>query len=421
MFVMVPLLLEHLNTYQFGLWMTFGAIMALLTFADLGLGYGLMSATARASVREGSTGVQRLVSSAVAAITALTILLSATVAVGAFILPLSNWLGASEIPEGQVRLSTLIVALGLLLTSIPGVAARVQSGLQASHIASLWAAGGTIAGLTAVVIGTKAGMPFTWLVACFVGAPLMVALANAIWYFRFHSPDLRPTLAAISASDVSALFRVGFLFFILQLCAALTFATDNLILAAVLGIDAVPTYAVPARLFGCIGLAVAIAVQPLWPAYAEALERNDLAWIRRAFSRSLTLASIVSVVAAGGLYYFRDLIFPLWTHGALDVDDRVVAALAVWSVIDAWSVTIAILFNGLHIVRFQVIISIVMAVCSLPVRYWFLRRLGPWGLPLATSIVCLVTAIIPCFIVLPKLLRIRLGRPSIPDAGSATG
>lgn len=410
--ILVRVLLEHLTRDQFGLWMTFSAIVAVLTFADLGLGYGLMSATARVSVREGTAGVQRLLSSAIAATTALTLPLCVAVAIGVFVLPMSEWLGATAIPESQVRNSTLIVALGLLLTSIPAVAARVQSGLQASHIASLWSAAATLAGLAAVVLGTNAGVSFTWLVALFVGTPLLVTVANAFWYFRVHSPGLLPTWAAVRPAEVRGLFRIGFLFFVLQLCAALTFATDNLILAAELGVDAVPTYAVPARLFSCIGLGVAIAVQPLWPAYAEALERNDLEWIRRTFVRSLLLASIVSVLVGGAFYYLRDLIFPLWTRGAFEVDDSLIAALALWSVVDAWSVVLGILLNGLHIVRFQVVISLAMTVCSFPVRYWFLRHLGPWGLPLATSIVCLVTAIIPCFIVLPKILKERSAHTS---------
>jgi O-antigen/teichoic acid export membrane protein len=405
--VLVPVLLNHLDQRRFGLWMTLSSLTAPMALADFGLGYGLMSATARAQVRAGTVGVQRLVSSAFAAITTIALPLALFLVLAVFLLPLEGLLGASGLPSSEVRWSTLVLVLGLLAAGIPGVAARVQSGLQSGYISSLWTGAATLAGLAATLLGVQAGLSLVGLVACFVGAPLLIAIANAVWYFRFHSPALRPTIAAVSMIETSALFRTGLLFFVLQLCASLTFTTDNLILAAVLGVEAVPAYAVPARLFSCIGIAVAVAVQPLWPAYAEALERDDWQWIRTAFRRSMLLALSMAVIAAGTLYLFRDEVLGVWTQGALYVDDRIVAALAVWSVVDACSVTLAMLFNGLHVVRFQVIISIIMTICSFPARYWLLDYLGPSGLPVATTVVCLITAIIPCFIVLPRILQMR--------------
>jgi O-antigen/teichoic acid export membrane protein len=201
------------------------------------------------------------------------------------------------------------------------------------------------------------------------------------------------------------LFRLGLLFFILQVAAGLAFATDNLMLAAVLGADSVPAYAVPARLFGCISLLVAILVQPLWPAYAEAAARGDFTWIRRAFKRSLLLALSVSIAASSLLYVLRDHVFQLWTQSTLAIDDRVVGMLAVWAVIDSCSIALAMLLNGLNVVRFQVAIALVLVVASFPARYFLLKTLGPWGLPLATSVVYFCTGIVPCMMVVPELLR----------------
>jgi hypothetical protein len=65
------------------------------------------------------------------------------------------------------------------------------------------------------------------------------------------------------------------------------------------------------------------------------------------------------------------------------------------------------LFNGLGIVRFQVIVVSINALLSFPVRLLFLEQFGVWGLPLATCVVYFLVAIVPFAVFLPRVLRLN--------------
>jgi O-antigen/teichoic acid export membrane protein len=53
MVISVPLTLTYLGSERYGMWMAISSIVALLAFADFGLGNGLVNAIAVASVSSG--------------------------------------------------------------------------------------------------------------------------------------------------------------------------------------------------------------------------------------------------------------------------------------------------------------------------------------------------------------------------------
>jgi O-antigen/teichoic acid export membrane protein len=406
-FLLLPLLLHHLDSQRFSFWMTLSSLTALIGIADLGLGYGLMTATASASADSGHKRIQLLASSAVGALLLIAAVLGLCLVPLVSLLPLEQWLGISDIPAKEVRTSVFILTAGLLVASVVGITSRVQTGLQTGYLSSAWAAGASIVTLCVMMASVKLDVSFPALVALSVATPIVVGLANAAWYFGRHAPALRPRLGDIDPKVVTTLFRTGFLFFVLQVAHAVTFTTDNLILATTVGIEAVPAYALPARLAACISLAVAILLQPLWPAYAEAAARNDFAWIRTAFCRSVMAAFALSTLGASLLYVFRTEIFAVWTDNMFVVDQEVLGALVVWAVLESCGIALAMLFNGLNIVRFQVVLVTINALVSIPVRIWMLDNVGIWGLPLATCLVYFVTTVVPFGLFLPRVLRLR--------------
>jgi len=73
----------------------------------------------------------------------------------------------------------------------------------------------------------------------------------------------------------------GLLFFVLQLGVTVAYASDNLIIAKILGLDDVAQYSVVSKMFEGVLMVFGLAVTPLWPAYGEAKARGDLHWIKK--------------------------------------------------------------------------------------------------------------------------------------------
>jgi O-antigen/teichoic acid export membrane protein len=284
--ITVPLTLSYLGTERYGMWMTISSLIAVLSFADLGMGNGLLNAVAHAHGRGDVRAIRSYVSSgfAILSVVACCVLVGFAVAY-----PWVTWAkifnanGALAQSEAGPALATFVA---LFAINIPlGVVGRVQVGLQQSFRASLWQCAGSLAGLASMlaVIRLQAGLP--WLVAAAFGPPALAAALNTVLYLGRTRVDLRPRFADVSRGTVKHVAKTGVLFLILQLVAAVAYASDNLVIAQMLGASAVADYAIPEKLFSLIAMALAMMLAPLWPAYGEALARGVRLWVRRSCGR----------------------------------------------------------------------------------------------------------------------------------------
>src|SRR5665647_1616450 len=122
------------------------------------------------------------------------------------------------------------------------------------------------------------------------GLPVVVAFLNSVFFFSYTKPELKPRLALIRRAAMKKIAHTGMLFLVLQLAVSVAFASDNVVIARILGADAVAQYAVPDKLFSVIPTLLGMVLMPLWPAYGEAVSRGDGRWIRKTFKKSLLLS-----------------------------------------------------------------------------------------------------------------------------------
>ncbi len=406
--ILVPVLLQHLGNAQLGVWLLLLSVGQMLVFADLGLGNGLMTAIAAATGTEQPARLGRTASSGAAALFGVAAILLCIGGIAWLVLPWERWGGASWTTTEWQALAIAVVCL--LLSGPAGVGARIQSGLQQGYIASLWQGVGNLLALGAVLVGVWADRGLPMLIALFYGTPVVVMVANSLWYFLRVQPALRPRWAAIDRHTLFNVGRMSGIFFVLQLTLAATMATDNLVLTLVLGVEAVPQYAVPARLFAYIGVGISIFLMPLWPAYAEAIGRGDGDWVRRTFRISLAGAVLAATLLAGALYYWREEILHAWVGESFPIDAGVIGALAIWTVFESAGIAVAMLLNGGQCLRLQLGVAAALAVASLPCRMALLAWLGPAGLPAGTVIAYILTTAVPLAVFLPRYLRGLPGR-----------
>jgi len=83
---------------------------------------------------------------------------------------------------------------------------------------------------------------------------------------------------------------------------AIGYASDNIVIAQIIGAAAVAVYAIPQKMFSFIEVVASMAVSPLWPAYGEALARGDVRWIRNTFAYTLRLVSILTTFISFFIY-----------------------------------------------------------------------------------------------------------------------
>ena len=395
-FATIPMTAAYLGNERFGLWMTISSFTSLLAFADLGIGNGLLNAVSHASGNDDPVGVRRSISNAAVALSAVAVFVAVVMLLAGLLLDWPALLGLRDrVAIDEVGPALLVFLLCFALGIPLGIVARSQLGLQMGFVNGLWQAAGSLLGLAGVllVIHMRGALP--WLVLALLGGPLLTAAVNALVFFGRTAPHLRPRVVDATRESTRTLLRMGSLFFVLQLAMALAYASDNTIAARLLGAQAVGDYAIAAKLFSISAVVVGLLLQPLWPAYGEAMARHDHDWVRRTLKRSSMLAIGVAIVICVPLFFAFDGITQLWVHRQVDASFWLLAGLAAWAVVDAGGVSLAMFLNGAHVVRLQVILASLFAVTCFALKLALVGQFGVAALPWTTLLVYVPISLVP--------------------------
>lgn len=413
MLISVPLTLGYLGPERFGLWMTVAAVIAMLAFADFGLGNGILNAVSHDSGRKNYGNIHQTVSNGIIMLAAVGLLI---LAIFLAIYPHIPWPAVFNVETELAALESgplVLVLVACFIATLPlGATHKIQLGLQQGYWGNLWEAVGSIIGLIgiAVAILLEAGLP--WIALSMAGAPVIFRAVNTVVFFAYQEAALRPRLAHFDFGAIRRLIRAGILFFALQLAVVVGFQSDNIIIARLLGVEAVAGYDVALKLSTLPAVFVGLVVVAQWPAYGEASTRGDSAWIRRTFLRTLRLSLLFAIPFAVILLILGDTIIRVWAGPAVVPSTTLLIGISVWSVLLVIGNVVSALLNGLHVVRFQAISALLMATANILISIYLVGRIGVSGAILGTISAYTIFTLLPCWYYIRRHISIfQAGRP----------
>ncbi len=403
--VTVPLTLRYLGQERYGMWVTMSSLVAMIGFADLGIGYGLLNAVAEANGRRDRAAAAAAVSSAFFVLLVLAGAAGAAVAVAYRWVPwprLFNVTSALASREAGPAVATLAACYlaGLPVT----VVQRVRTGFQETHVDAAWVGAGSLIGLAALMLAIRleAGLP--WLVLALAGAPVLAQALQGVDLLARKRRWLLPRLRGVTRAGLRAVAGAGAYFFLLQVAAAFAYQSDAIIVAQILGAHAVTQYAVPMKLFMLVPVLLGFVLTPLWPAYREAFARGDSDWSRAAFRRSLALAMGAGVPGALALFVLGRPLVRAWVGDAVAPGAGLLAAMAIWSVMLAASNAISAFLNGAGRLRVQAACAIAMMAGNVTLSIVLTRRIGVAGVVWGTVIAQTAFVLLPLAFYLRRTL-----------------
>lgn len=416
--VTTPLAYEYLGEDRFGLWSTITSIVVFLSFADLGVGVGLMSSIATANGANDQNKVRDLISSGYAML--VCVAGSILLLLWAFY-PFINWakmfnvqteIAASE--AGPAAATFLIV----FLLNIPAmVIQRIQLGLQDSHTFLVW----QIISNVLTIVGTYFAISFDlglpMLVLALTGPPLFVNILNTINSFSKKYRDIRPTMGSVNTALGKKLLALGWVFLILQSAGMFNNLIDKFIIAQMIGTHAVASYTVTERLFNIIITIIAVALVPLWPALTEALERGDIVWINRTFKNTMFISLAFTIPVAVAMIFAAPYILKFWIPSATAPGVLLLSGFAIWKIVESMTSVVITYMNGLKIFKTQLCLMVLSVVLITPMKFFFIRAVGVAGAPWSMALGMTICILIPVFV-----LRRNFGSTRIPvDKDSRLG
>jgi O-antigen/teichoic acid export membrane protein len=395
--ISVPLVLHHMGSEATGVWLTLASFIALLGFADLGLGNGLINAAARASGEDDTPGLAAAISST------FFMLLGVAAAGGALFVAIYwfvPWADLVNAQSGQVRAQVAPAVAGLvvlLLIALPlRVVEKTQVGLQQGFYPSLWRGLGNLLGLGALAAAVLAGAGLRWLVWAPLLGVVLATAANWATFFRRGRRVLLPRVALVSRTVSRRLLRFGLGFLVMQIAIAVAYETDTVVIAQVLGPQSVQQYAVPMQLFIIPEQLLGLVLIPLWPAYSEALARGDRAWVAKTLRWTLGAALGVGAVAACAIALLAPTVIHLWVGSSVKPSVLLLCAAGAWLLVMSMTQPISIFLNGAGILGPQAISAVVMMVGNLGLSIYLAKAVGVsgvvWGTVIAQTAFCLAPA-----------------------------
>lgn len=394
LYVSLRVSLPYLGPERYGALATILGFSNLLMFLDLGIGNALIGqvAKARATSREAP---REVISAGVWTLCILGLSIGAVLALGAQHIPL-EWLFKNAQPvlirETRETLVAFAVVFGasIPLAGIP----KIFNGLQEGYLPHLMT--GTFSIMSVCVLlalpGWRAGMP-TFLVVS-ASPPLLTGLALLPVLIRKGHLAL-PRRGTLSSLHAAALFRAGGLFFLLQLGVMAGWGADSLIISSRLGPADVAVFTVAQRLFLLVSVPLTMALSPLWSAYADAMTRGDRDYIHETFRRSRNYCLWYASGTALLLILFGGPLSQAITGGGLRLSLPLLLFYGAWSIVEAWGNAVAMMANGLHVIKPQVSVVLLFIALALPLKIALIHWLGVDYIPLLTLISYFLAVMIP--------------------------
>jgi O-antigen/teichoic acid export membrane protein len=423
--VSLPFVTRSLSTPEYGVLATLTGFVALLGFADLGIGAALTNRLAEAMGRDDQDAPKKLVSTAMVGAGIAAVLVFAAGALCTITLPWQALLGAHSIPESTLRACVLCLVICTSVAIVGSLGQRILYGLQRGSAANHWLVGATCASAGTSILVSATGAPLWVYVLATVGAPALVSLICTwrVVVVGTGNLDLRPRRQSVARAGLLDLAGTSGWFFAIAVATAMGYQTDSLVVAAILGASSAGVYSVALRLFGLLSQSVHPVLLQLWPAFGEALARGDTAWIRTRFRWSMILASVVSGLIGTVLVILGPSLVALWLTAALTPSRSLLIAMAVWTAYSLGTIPMFFLLYAAGKVRISALMAVAVAIANVPLSILFTHTVGITGPVLGSLVATILFSGVPGSLAVHRLLRDapEFAKPDDGDPRTAHG
>ncbi|MDQ6901436.1 MAG: oligosaccharide flippase family protein [Bacteroidota bacterium] len=382
--ITVPLTVNYLGAERYGLWMAISSVMALMGFADLGLGNGLLNAVSRANGRNSAKDAQVAVSSTFFLLLGISCFL---LIIFISVFPFISWKDVFNVKSAlAIRESgpTMMVLVVILLINMPlGVIQRIQDGYQEGYRFQVWLILGSLLSFVGLLICVYLKSGLTWLVFAYSAGQLVATSLNGLYLFNRKRKYLKPSLKYFNWEVGKSLVRSGLIFFLLGLFTLLANASDDLIITQTLGPSTVAGYEIVKKLF-LFSMFTQYLIQPLWPAFTEAMESGDIAWAKNTIKKGLLISIISTAIISLPLLLFGKQIITIWVSPQYIPSWSLLLGFYLFVLLGSYGGVMSTFLNSGPLLQKQLIIVGLAGISSVLLKIFFALNFGVSGIIWAT-------------------------------------
>ncbi len=394
-FALVPLTLNYLDKFNYGLWLTLASFFEWFTFFDVGVGHGLRNKLAEALAANDMQLARTYVSTAYAFV---TVIFLGFILLFSALNPFLNWGTILNAPAAGDELGqvALCVVIFFCLRCIFSLISVVLYAHQSPALNNLMGPLGSTLAYAGIYILTKTlpGSLF-WAALVLSGAPLLILVLFSFILFGGSYKHIAPHIKSVKLEHTRKLLGLGLQFFIIQMSVLVVYSTDKVILTQLFGPEEVTVYNIALKYF-TIGMMInGIITYTFWTPFTEAFTKGDFPWIRKTLKR-LNLISLVTGLAVVFSAFLADPFIHLWVGDVVRIPDSIKMAFTVFVLINLSSAPYNMFINGAGKIRLQLYTAMLSVILTVPLSMLFSLRLGfgPAGVVMAMACSVLPNAVL---------------------------
>jgi len=393
--ISIPLVYSYLSKEEFAVWVIINNLTALLSFADFGVGNGLINSVAKRKSLNNTELLRKSISNAVFVLALFSFIFIAIFFLVNSCVDISAAMGVGSNEKRKLVSAALTAFVLFYLASMPlNVVNKIYIGLQQGYFAALSSCTASIVSLLLLWLAVSLELSLPYLIAYYASGGFIVLLINCIIFF-FRNKALVPKIKDLGNGEVKSLIKVGVAFLLLQIDSGLLLNLDGFIIAKYVGTESFADFSIVYKIVAIVLVGIGIILQPLWPAYRDAYFKKDYHWISCTLKDSLKKSILMAGIFGVGLFLFMPIILDIWMSKKVEFSKILVSGFIAWSLIEVVSMNIATLLNAINILWMQVIFGWISIAISLPLKIYIVMTYGIDYLPLVTASVVLVCVVMP--------------------------
>ena len=394
--ITLPIARRSFSPDLFGVWMMLSSFLSFMSFADFGVGNGVLNQITKAHATEDRDLLRRtLASGYVITFGVGAVLLFVWLLWKSLSLEPTSLAGVIEVADRTEVLRALSAFAFVLAVNIPAsLILRVQLGVQQGYLNGLNQLFSALLTMISVPLCFHLGGSVAELVMATIGVQVLVNTLNTVlWLYCYKVFRNFDWSYSLDIATVRLLLLKGSMFFVLQLAAALSFQSDAIVITQTLGQSAYGSFAVVQKIFLFASMIINVSMVGLWPAFGNAVACQNMEWARKALVRSALAVTVITVALVSPLAISVPWLVEHWVAGSAKPAYSLITVLAVWTIIEAVGGVFAAFLNAANILRPQLLLAICMALTAFGLKWMLTPVLGAAGAVLATILAYCIIAV----------------------------
>lgn len=393
-FFSVPILLNLLGSYKYGVWLTIYSVVGWFSVFDLGLGNGFKLYLTEAFSSNKISEIRPLISSTYFIVSVISCSLICLFFISSLFIDWEIFMGLTLVRDYELYCSISFLSVSILILFILKLVSDIYYSFQVVYVDGLIKSLGQIVFLLIAYffIVFNMNVSIFELSVYSIIPTLFFYFLLTFYFFGMKSPSLIWSFRFISREKIKLVFKPGVFFFVIQLSSIILYSTDNLLISKLISPEAVTTYSISYRVFGVPFLFYTLYISTHWSSFIDALTKNQFEWIK-ARIRLFKILFIPLIFVYFVLFFSYDIIIEIWLpNEQIKSDHFLNLSMIFYYLVSAFTTIYIYVVNASGKLFIQMVSYFVIAIINIPISIFFVQgfNLGSSGVILASAFCLLI-------------------------------